>query len=266
MPRNLDGLQGSWTITSLVLDGQPLPAALLAGGRITIQGDRFVSTGMGAEYSGTLVLDTTKRPRHLDMKFETGPEEGNTNPCIYELAGDTLKLCIATRGAVRPSSFRSPPGSGIASETLVRGGALLAAAAPAPRRAKAVAPAKADGEPATEFEGEWRMVSGTMAGQRMDDDTLKWVKRVTRGRQTTVYAGPQVMMAFEFTTDASRSPNTIDYAHTAGVHKGKEQHGIYELAASRLTILMAAPGQPRPTRIDAPPGNGGTLTVWKRAK
>jgi len=50
-------------------------------------------------------------------------EKGNTNPGIYELDADTWKICIATRGAVRPSSFASSPGSGFALETLMRGDA-----------------------------------------------------------------------------------------------------------------------------------------------
>lgn len=265
MPRPLDALQGTWMIRSLILDGEPLPSAMLAGAHVVITGDRFVSHGMGAEYSGVLVPGNGKAPRALDMRFETGPEKGNTNPCIYELDGDTLKLCIATRGSVRPTSFRSPPGSGFALETLTRGDAG-AAASSAPGRSRAAAGEKAGGGPASELEGEWRMVSGVMGGQPMADDAVKWVKRVTEGRRTSVHAGPQVLMAFEFTSDPAKSPKTIDYVHTAGAHKGKTQLGVYELAAGRLTILMAAPGEPRPTRLDAAPGRSGTLTVWERAR
>jgi len=61
------------------------------------------------------------------MRFAAGPEMGNTNLCIYELDGDIWKICIATRGSVRPSSFASTPGSGFAFETLTRGQAQVAA-------------------------------------------------------------------------------------------------------------------------------------------
>jgi uncharacterized protein (TIGR03067 family) len=261
----VDDLQGAWTITTLVMDGQSLPAAMLTGARIVIIGDRFVSTGMGAEYAGVLVTDAARRPRQLDMKFDTGPEKGHTHPCIYELEGETLKLCIATQGSLRPTSFDSPPGSGFAFETLVRV-ATGRAATPARRRANGPAPAGAGSGPATELEGEWRMVSGVMDGQPMSEDTTKWVKRVTQGHRTTVYAGPHVMMEFEFACGTSASPRTIDYTHTAGVHKGRTQLGIYEFAAERLTILMAAPGDARPTRLVAAPDKGSTLTVWARVR
>lgn len=264
MSQDLDLLQGSWAIISLELDGQALPETLLADASIVIQGDRFVSTGMGAEYAGALVLDAAKRPRRLDMKFDAGPEKGNTNLCIYELDGDSLKLCIATRGTVRPTKFASPAGSGFAFETLTRGHRVTAGRMARP--AKRATVERGDDGPATELEGEWQMVSGIMAGKAMDDETVAWVKRLTRGRRTTVTAGPQLMMEFEFTHDETKSPKTIDYSHTAGANKGKQQLGVYELAGGKLTILMSTPGEPRPTRVDAAPGKGGTLTVWKRAK
>ena len=81
---------------------------------------------MGATYQGTLEIDESTSPRQLNMRFDAGPEEGNTNLCIYELDGDIWKICIATRGTVRPSSFASTPGSGFAFETLTRGGGSVA--------------------------------------------------------------------------------------------------------------------------------------------
>lgn len=123
MRQDLDLLQGSWTVIALEVDGQEMPAAMLANARILIEGGRFNSTGMGAVYRGTLELDASTSPRRIDMTFDAGPEKGNTNPGIYELDADTWKICIATRGAVRPSSFASSPGSGFALETLMRGDA-----------------------------------------------------------------------------------------------------------------------------------------------
>ena len=265
MERDLEKLQGAWAITTLELDGEEQPATMLANARVVIEGDRFTSSGMGAEYSGTLVLDSTARPRRLDMKFDTGPEKGNRNLCIYELAGAKLKLCIATRGTTRPAGFASPRGSGFAFETLVRA-KEDAAATPGPKRAKGRTAAPTDSSPPTEFEGEWQMVSGVMDGKPMDDETVRWVKRVTRGRRTTVYAGPQVMMEFDFTFDATKSPKTIDYTHTAGVNKGKKQLGIYELKGGELRVLMSAPGAAPPVGFQKAPGRGDTLTVWSRGK
>jgi uncharacterized protein (TIGR03067 family) len=254
MNHDLDSLQGSWTVTALEVEGQKMPAAMLANSRIAIEGNRFTSTGMGATYEGTLELDASTSPRRLNMKFDAGPEKGNTNLCIYEVDGDSWKICIATRGAVRPSSFASTPGSGFAFETLTRGDAPVAAKAPA----------TSGGGAETEFEGEWRMISGVMDGHTMDEALVKVVRRVTQGNRTTMYAGPQVMMEVEFTSDSSKSPKTIDYVNIAGANKGKTRYGIYEFEGDLLKICVSAPGAARPTQFQSAPGDGRTLAVWKR--
>jgi uncharacterized protein (TIGR03067 family) len=121
MPGDLDLLQGIWTVATLEFEGQKMPAAMVSNGRIAIEGNRFVSSGMGAVYEGTLELDASTTPRRLDMKFDKGPETGNTNPGIYQLDSDRWTICVATRDTVRPSTFTSTPGSGIAVEVLTRG-------------------------------------------------------------------------------------------------------------------------------------------------
>jgi uncharacterized protein (TIGR03067 family) len=120
MPQDIDLLQGSWSITSLSMEGQELPASMFANASILVRGSRFTSLGMGTQYEGTLEVDPSANPRQLNMNFDAGPETGNVNLCIYEIAGDIWKLCIATRGSVRPSAFISAPGSGIALEVLRR--------------------------------------------------------------------------------------------------------------------------------------------------
>lgn len=260
MREDLNLLQGSWTVTNLEVEGQKMPEAMLSNARVVIKGTRFTSTGMGAVYKGKLELDTSTNPPQLNMKFDAGPEKGNTNLGIYKLNGDTLKICLATRGDTRPSRFASTPGSGFAFETLIRGDAVVSK----PRKKEAKTRSAAASSTRTEFEGEWSMVSGVMDGNAMDKSAVEWVKRVTVGSETTVYAGPQVMMKFEFTSDPSKSPKTIDYVNTGGSNKGKSQLGIYEFEGSLLRVCVAAPGSSRPKQFQSPRGSGATLTAWKR--
>ena len=74
--------------------------------------------------SGTLTSEQTGEmllsPRQLNMQFDVGPEKGNVNLCIYEVDREVWRLCIATRGTVRPLAFLSTPGSGLAAEVLQR--------------------------------------------------------------------------------------------------------------------------------------------------
>lgn len=256
MNRDLNQLQGVWSVSALKVDGRRMLPAMFENARVVIRKNRFTSTGMGTIYEGTLELDESAMPRQLTMRFDAGPEKGNTNLCIYELDGDTWKMCIATRGNKRPARFVSTAGSGLALETLTRGDAAVSAAAKPKKRI-----VKSDA-PKTELEGTWQMISGIFDGAPMSDSETRWVKRLTEGNQTVVTAGDQVMMRFEFSSDTSQTPKHLDYVHVAGASKGKIQHGIYALAGERLTVCTAAPGKPRPSQLESSPGL--TLTVWQR--
>jgi uncharacterized protein (TIGR03067 family) len=258
MTKDLEKLQGSWAIAELEMDGQSTAAP--AEARIVIEGSRFTSTGMGSTYEGTLELDASAKPARIDMKFDKGPEKGNTNLGIYQWKGDSWKLCLATRGATRPTTFKSSAGSGIAVETLVRAQAASKARKGAPSKTTTPEPAG----PPTEFEGEWQMISGVINGAAMDDATVKWVKRITRGNQTSVVAGPQTMLKVEFTYDPSTSPQTLEYLNLHGASKGKRQEGIYRFEGGVLTVCTSAPGGTRPNEFTSVAGDGRSLTVWKR--
>jgi len=264
MSKDLDLLEGTWTLAEGEMDGQAMPDAMVNGFQVTIRGNRFTSTGMGEEFKGTVAVDESAMPRRLDMKFTSGPQKGTVNLCIYELKGDRLRMCIATRGTVRPARFESPEGSGVAVEMFVRGAAATKKKAAAAVVAPAAAPVTPDGGAATEFEGEWPMVSGVMNGAAMDGSLVKWCKRVTRGNVAMVMAGPQTMMKVEFTLDASQSPKAIDYLNLTGGNKGKRQLGIYKVEGEVATYCVAPPGKPRPAGFVSTKENGATLTVWKR--
>jgi uncharacterized protein (TIGR03067 family) len=261
MPTDLEALQGAWTVASLEMDGEAMPEGALGEARIEIEGGRFTSLGMGAEYAGTILLDASAKPRRIDMVFDSGPEAGNTNRGIYELKGKTWRLCLATRGDMRPKAFATEPGSGFALETLQRAGAVKVK----PKKASAKSePEAAPAAGASEIEGEWRMLSGVMNGAAMDESTMQWVRRVNAGDVSTVLAGPQTMLKVRFTLDHSQSPGWIDYVNLYGPNKGKEQQGIFALKKGVLTICVAQPGASRPREFHSAKGDGQTLTVWKR--
>ena len=177
-----------------------------------------------------------------------------------------MKLCLATSGTVRPKKFASTPGSGIALETLTRGKAPAAAKARTNSKTSTkAAPATTSSAPATEIDGKWNLVSAVMDGKSMEQSMVSWVKRATQGNQSTVTAGPQVMLKVEFTCDVSKSPKTIDYINLAGANKGKAQAGIYEFEGELLKFCVAAVGAARPKKFESTKGDGRALTVWKRA-
>src|SRR5947199_4199953 len=61
---------------------------------------------------GAAHIDPTTTPRSLDLRPTTGRYKGKTVLCIYEVKGDTLRLCIATPGKPRAKAFESKKGSG----------------------------------------------------------------------------------------------------------------------------------------------------------
>jgi uncharacterized protein (TIGR03067 family) len=265
MPNDLDLLQGAWAVSALEVDGQTMSDAMLSEARIVIEGDRFTSTGMGAIYAGTFKLDTAAKPRRIDMTFDVGPEAGNVNRGIYELKGGAWRLCLATRGEARPAGFATQHGSGFALETLKRAtGKAMKLKAKAAAATAVGSTSSVGAAPATEFDGEWSMVSGVMNGVPMDESLLQWVKRVNWGNTSTVLAGPQTMLKVEFTTDASQSPKAIDYVNLAGPNKGKKQLGVYALDGDLMKICVSAPGDARPGGFHSVKGDGRTFTVWKK--
>lgn len=254
---DLEKLQGTWHVATLETDGQKMDPAMLDGAHIVVKGDRFTSLGMGATYEGTVSLGKGKTQKEFDLLFTAGHEKGTRNLGIYKLTAGRWTICLATRGAVRPTTFTTRPGSGIALETLVR----TAGKKPPVKKAAAVAPAGSG--PPTEIEGEWEMVSAVFSGKPMDASMVEWCKRITRGNLTTIVAGPQTMLKATFALKAGRPHGLVEYMNLHGGHKGKAQAGIYELDGDTLKFCMSEPGKPAPSDFSSEPGDGRSYTVWR---
>jgi len=272
MPTDLDKLQGTWIVVSLEAEGQKLPATAFNGAKIEIKGTKFKSLGMGARYEGSLKLDSSTKPKAFDLLFTAGHARGHRNLGIYKLDGDRWTICLATGGNERPRKFATAAGSGFTLETLERGAVGGKTTNKKLRRTRALSNAvaatddtAATGLP-TNLEGEWAMVSAVFNGVAMDQSTVKWCKRITRGNVTRVVAGPQVFLNASFTLDDSRKPHAIDYINLEGATKGKSQAGIFELSGDVLKICMSAPGKPRPANFSSKPGDNRSYTTWRLLK
>jgi uncharacterized protein (TIGR03067 family) len=268
---DIDNLQGTWNIVSLEVDGNKMPESMLGGSQITVKGTRFDTVSMGAAYSGVLTLDESAKPKTFDLKFTDGPEKGNTNLGIYKLDGDTWTLCLATRGKIRPKTFATKPGTGIALETLKRAKAITAKTSDKNKLAgkfgeseKAIPVDDSHLPPATGIHGEWVIVSGAQDGHELEPFMIKTGKRVATGNGLTVSFAGQIIVQAKYKTDNQKNPKTIDYVHTGGMHKGKTQVGICALDGRTLKVCFSAPGRnDRPSDFTTNIGDGRTITVWK---
>ena len=250
---DLDRLQGTWNVVSLEMDGHVMPSP--GDAQIVVSGSRFQSLGMGAVYEGTVELNPRKKPKHFDLVFTAGPEQGNRAPGIYDLRGDDWKLCIAVTGQTRPAEFATSPGSGHALEILRRGAAIEAR----PETAGIPAAATAH-DPAPELEGEWQMTACNADGYPVPESMMKTGRRVARNGETESYFGQQRIMQASYTVDRDADPHTIDYA----LKNGHQQFGIWKFEGEILHICFAQPGKPRPADFTARKGQGHTFTAWKR--
>jgi len=68
-----------------------------------------------------LRLDSTKSPKAIDLIGQDGPSRGKTQRGIYELSGDTLKVCLPLdETGARPTSFVTKVGLKVATITFKR--------------------------------------------------------------------------------------------------------------------------------------------------
>lgn len=71
--------------------------------------------------NGTYTLDAATVPKSITVTGTAGPNQGRTFPAIYELEGDTLRICYDLSGAKRPTEFKSVAGTKLYLGTYNRG-------------------------------------------------------------------------------------------------------------------------------------------------
>ena len=112
LEKELRKFQGAWTIESSEAGGKELPSGELKGVILTFEGDKHtVKKGDEVLQAGTMKLDLSKSPKAIDVTITQGPEKGAVMLGIYELSGDTLKVCFDAEGKKRPTQFKTAPGS-----------------------------------------------------------------------------------------------------------------------------------------------------------
>jgi uncharacterized protein (TIGR03067 family) len=110
--QELDKLQGAWVIVANTQEGKETPETLRASKRYTIKGDHYSVAFKGAEkpmLEFRIKLDPSSKPKTIDLigiKTDAVFLRG-----IYELDGDTLRLCFPVGDADRPKELKSEAGS-----------------------------------------------------------------------------------------------------------------------------------------------------------
>ncbi|MGO9924135.1 MAG: TIGR03067 domain-containing protein [Isosphaeraceae bacterium] len=110
--QELKKFQGTWTFESIETGGKEIPAAEFKGITVTFEGDKYaVKKGDEVIEAATQKLDPSKSPKTLDATVTEGPNQGAVILGIYEISGDTLKVCFDPEGKKRPMQFKTASGS-----------------------------------------------------------------------------------------------------------------------------------------------------------
>jgi uncharacterized protein (TIGR03067 family) len=106
-----DKLRGLWTLTSSERNGKKEieEGKLPLGVEFTAETFRF-QLPAGARHPQPYKLDAGKKPKAID--WLPGDKNRLSKPLlgIYELEGDTLKICWGKQGGERPREFKSTAG------------------------------------------------------------------------------------------------------------------------------------------------------------
>jgi uncharacterized protein (TIGR03067 family) len=110
--KELKKFQGTWTFESVEAGGKKLPADQFKGITVTFEGDKYaVKKGDEVVEAATQKLDPSRSPKTLDAKVTDGPNKGAVILGIYEISGDTLKVCFDPEGKKRPTEFKGESGA-----------------------------------------------------------------------------------------------------------------------------------------------------------
>ena len=110
-PDDAKAVQGNWKPAKAELAGQPMTDAVLKSISLKLDNGKYEVLVGGAPDRGTYTLDSASKPKGMTITGTAGPNRGKTFPAIYELKGDTLRICYDLSGTKRPTEFKSIAGT-----------------------------------------------------------------------------------------------------------------------------------------------------------
>jgi uncharacterized protein (TIGR03067 family) len=109
--KDLERMQGTWTMHALEVDGKPVPEEKLKDTTLTVKGDDYRTKIKDKEPPGfQLKLDPSKNPQAVDMIQKQPDGTEKVIKGIYTFENDTLKICRGLNPQQeRPNQFATWP-------------------------------------------------------------------------------------------------------------------------------------------------------------
>jgi RNA polymerase sigma factor (sigma-70 family) len=102
-------IQGVWTLVSAERDGKAVFGKDSV--QLVVTNEFWIWKERGEDRAFTYKIDTKKSPKQIDLTAHNIKGlKGSVSRCIYEIDGDTLKVCESDQE--RPTKFRTARGSG----------------------------------------------------------------------------------------------------------------------------------------------------------
>jgi len=263
--KDLALLEGTWVVAGKEFMGKKATKEEVEKlrGRLVIKDGKWAlwsdDNEKGKEeivYEATFKLDPKAKPKELDLAYTNGEQKGTTDKAIYEIDGDTLRVCYPFMGAGRPAEFAGPPD----------GKALLMTY----KRVKQDDTEKRD---LALLEGTWVITGKEFMGKKADEEE---VKKLAAASEVIFKDGKRALNDLEsskirteatLTLDPAAKPKAMDLTYTSGDVKGKTDHAIYELDGDALKVCYTLePGADRPTEFAGKPDGKTFVLTYKRVK
>lgn len=106
-----DALQGTWLPATAELAGTMFPDEVRKTMKLVIQDGKYTVTVGDVVDQGTTKVNPAAKPNELDITGTNGPNAGKTILAIYELDGDTLRVCYDLSGKGRPTELKTAEGT-----------------------------------------------------------------------------------------------------------------------------------------------------------
>src|SRR5262249_30880241 len=105
--KDADATQGSWRAAAAELGGKEFPEKVRESIKLVIKDNTYTVTIGKVVDKGTVKVNSSAKPKEFDIIGTEGPNKDKTILAIYEVDGDTMRVCYDLGLTGRPKEFKT---------------------------------------------------------------------------------------------------------------------------------------------------------------